>query len=71
MKGLSSFTPETLVPAAGIDALFEYLQDANKGTVVCVRAFLRQLRVKICNSMEEPHTSMTMLRDLREALRRR
>jgi len=29
-----SLTPETLIPAAGIDALFEYLQDANKGTVL-------------------------------------
>jgi len=29
-----SFTPETLIPAAGIDALFEYIQDANKGTVI-------------------------------------
>jgi len=29
-----SFTPETLISDAGIDALFEYIQDANKGTVV-------------------------------------
>jgi len=29
-----SFTPETLIPAVGIDALFEYLKEAKKGTVL-------------------------------------
>ncbi|KAF8804092.1 putative glucooligosaccharide oxidase [Phlegmacium glaucopus] len=29
-----TFTPETLIPAAGIDALFKYIEEADKGTVV-------------------------------------
>jgi len=29
-----SFTPETLIPTSGIDILFEYLQEANKGTLI-------------------------------------
>ena len=28
---------KTLIPATGIDALFKYLQDAHKGTVVGVQ----------------------------------